>query len=61
MKTDLFIATLSESIATLYRVHPHRRTEIHAILRACIVKADASARLDAAPKNRGSLAILAKK
>ena len=61
MKTDLYISTLPDSIAILYRVHPHRRPEIHSMLRACIKQADANARLDAAPKNRGSLAKIAKK
>jgi len=56
MKTDLYIATLPDSIATLYRVHPHRRNEIHAMLRACIRKADANAAKDAAPKKTRVLA-----
>ena len=56
MKTDLYIATLPDSIATLYRVHPHRRTEIHAMLRACIRKADACAAKDSVPKIRRVLA-----
>ena len=52
MKTDLYIATLPDSIATLYRVHPHRRTEIHSMLSACIKQADANAKLDSAPTLR---------